>query len=103
MIVDINPPAAGASVTSTGAHAVTLYADAGRTTPVSLPLALPSYGTTTVYLPPSPRWEVQVVSAAGVSVWRGRGTTLTGEALTFRSVLGTGPEDVNQVIDGGSA
>lgn len=105
MIVEINPPASGASLTSvvSGPSPVTVYSDAGLSSAVSLPLALPQYGSTTVYFAAVGRWDATVASGSGGTVWRGGGVAGATQTLTFRSVLGTGLEDVGQVIDGGSA
>ena len=106
MIVDINPPSAGASLASVvtnGITPVTVYADAARTTPVTLPLALPAYGTTTVYLPAVGQWTATVATPSGGVVWCGGAVSaLAGEPLTLRSVL-EGADDAGfQIVDGGT-
>ena len=105
MIVDVNPPAAGASLTSvvSGPTPVTVYSNAGLSSAVSLPLALPQYGSTTVYFAAVGRWDATVTSASGGTVWRGGGVADAVQTLTFRSVRGNGPDDASQIIDGGSA
>lgn len=106
MIIDVNPPASGASLVSVVANGdpLTVYSNVGLSVAVSLPLTLPQYGSTTVYLPAVPTWEASVLAGSGARVWHGRGAAPSGETLTFRSVLGSGVDDsAGQVIDGGSA
>ena len=71
---------------------------------VSLPLALPAHGMTTVYLPAAGQWTATVLDAAGGIVWRGGAmSAAAGDALTLRSVRDDAEDAAARIIRGGTA
>ena len=74
MNIDVVVPASGASLTVVaGAAAVPVYSDAGLTTTVTQPYALPSSGTVTLYVRGTESWMATVTSGSGAVIGKAGG------------------------------